>query len=462
MAMQRTVSKVLVIGLDCVPPGILFDRWRRHLPVLDGLMQQGVFGPLRSTDPPITVPAWMSMMTGLDPGQLGLYGFRNRLDPRFPHLTISRSDQVSAPTVWDILGARGLRSVVVGVPLTYPPRPFPGTMVTGMLTPSSAADWTHPPGLRDELTRAVGTYPFDVDGYRHLEPEALVAQLMEDTRRRFAVASHLLEHHPWDLGILVETGPDRLHHRFWRYMDPAHPRYEPDHPLGAAALGYYRALDAHVGALLERVSDDTVILVVSDHGARPLHGGVCVNELLVRHGWLKLRHSPPEPRPLTPDDVDWTGTRAWAEGGYYARVFLNVRGREAHGIVHPRAAPLYRERLKRLVESAGTPAGTRVLLPERLYREVQGVAPDLMIYFGDLDWRAVGTIGHGALTTPVNDTGPDDANHDPLGVLVLHDPSGRAGRGRRLPEVSILDVAPTLLRWFGIEPLERMSGHSIT
>src|SRR5215813_1319841 len=72
------MQRVVVIGLDCVPPRLVFDLWRDELPNLRGLMDHGLYGALRSCDPPITVPAWSSMLSGKDPGQLGCYGFRDR------------------------------------------------------------------------------------------------------------------------------------------------------------------------------------------------------------------------------------------------------------------------------------------------------------------------------------------------------------------------------------------------
>ena len=73
-------KKVIVIGLDCAPPDLVFEKWKDKLPVLRGLMEKGVYGPLRSTDPLITIPAWTSMVTSKNPGTLGLYGIRNRQD----------------------------------------------------------------------------------------------------------------------------------------------------------------------------------------------------------------------------------------------------------------------------------------------------------------------------------------------------------------------------------------------
>ena len=80
------MTRLLVIGLDCETPQFVFDEWRSDLPNLDRLMKEGVHGKLESTIPPITVPAWSSMLSSKDPGQLGLYGFRNRKSYHYEEL----------------------------------------------------------------------------------------------------------------------------------------------------------------------------------------------------------------------------------------------------------------------------------------------------------------------------------------------------------------------------------------
>src|SRR5262245_60412434 len=146
---------------------------------------------------------------------------------------------------------------------------------------------------------------------------------------------YYLRHSDWDFFQFVEIGLDRIHHGFWRYDDPLHVLHEPDSPYGNAIRDYYRQLDEEVGSLLELLDEETVILVVSDHGARRLDGGFCVNEWLVQQGLLTLHRVPDRPTPFARLDVDWDRTVAWSEGGYCARVFLNVRGREPRGIIEP-------------------------------------------------------------------------------------------------------------------------------
>ena len=138
-------QKVFVIGLDCAEPSLIFEKWRDLLPNLRRFANLGVYGRLESSLPPITVPAWMCMMTGRDPGTLGIYGFRNRSDASYTGLGFANSRWVKEPTVWDALAEKGKRTIALGVPLTYPPRPIHGCLVGDFLTPNTQSDYTYPP-----------------------------------------------------------------------------------------------------------------------------------------------------------------------------------------------------------------------------------------------------------------------------------------------------------------------------
>ena len=210
------------------------------------------------------------------------------------------------------------------------------------------------------------------------------------------------------------------------------------------------------------MDDDTAVLIVSDHGAKRIDGGICVNEWLRREGYLVLKEEPAEPTALKPDMVDWSRTTAWGEGGYYCRLFLNVAGREPEGTVAPEDYERVRDEIKAKLEALGDeqgrPIGTVAHKPEELYEERNGIVPDLMVYFGDLFWRSVGQVGTGVVHVFENDTGPDDANHahDGLYVLVAPgvEPGRTAGRG-------IADVAPTLLELLGEPVPAEMEGTSL-
>jgi len=110
--------KVMVIGLDCAPPEHIFDEYKDEIPNLAKLVDNGMFGPLQSITPPITVPAWACMMTSKDPGTLGIYGFRNRKDHTYDGLEFATSFKVKEPAVWDILSEAGKDCIVMSVPPT--------------------------------------------------------------------------------------------------------------------------------------------------------------------------------------------------------------------------------------------------------------------------------------------------------------------------------------------------------
>ena len=276
------------------------------------------------------------------------------------------------------------------------------------------------------------------------------------------LARRLVRTKPWDLFVMVEMGPDRLHHVFWQFFDPGHPKHVPGSPFETAFQDYYRFLDQEVGALLEVLPDDAVTIVMSDHGARRMEGGVCFNDWLIREGYLALSEEVEAIVPVAKAPIDWSRTVAWGDGGYYGRLFLNVRGREPQGVVDPGRYEEVRDELARRLEAMpgpdGRPLGTRVIKPEDAYPDVRGVAPDLIVYFGDLDWRSVGTIGNPDVFTHENDTGPDGANHDRTGVFAMVGAPGQpAGRVEGL---RLVDVGPTILSLYGIEPPEGVVGRS--
>jgi predicted AlkP superfamily phosphohydrolase/phosphomutase len=456
--------RVAVIGLDCADPRLVFDRWPHELPNLRRLATAGTWGPLRSVDPPITVPAWSCMLTGRDPGELGIYGFRNRAAYDYDSLTVADSRSVRVDRVWDHLSRAGRRVIVVGVPQTSPPVPVNGELVSCFLTADTRKDpYTHPVSLRAEIESLVGPYQVDVRNFRSDDRDRILAEVYAMTEQRFAVCRHLLDTRPWDFFMVVEIGLDRMHHAFWRFVDPAHPRHEPGHRYRDVIRGYYAYLDDQIGELLERFDDDTAVIVVSDHGARPMEGAICVNEWLAREGYLVLRTAPEGPTAFRDAAVDWPRTRAWGEGGYYCRLCLNVRGREPDGVVQPgeyeRLRDELADRLERLPGPDGRAIGTRVFRPEELWRERRGIPPDLVVYFGDLGWRSNGSLGHGRHWTFDNDTGPDDANHDRYGICVVTAPEVPVGRR---DDLSIYDVTPTILALSGLRPVEGLRGRALS
>lgn len=452
--------KVAVIGLDCAEPGLVFDEFRDELPNISRLIKEGWSSRMRSTHPPITIPAWTSMLTGLSPGELGFYGFRNRADYSYEGITTVSSQAITTPRVWDLASQAGKRVIALSVPQTYPPYPVNGDLVSCFLTPSNEVEFTYPASLKEELEKVTGPQIFDIRNFRTEDKENLLQHIYALARQRFKQAKHLLNTRLWDFFIMVEMGLDRLHHGFWKYFDPTHPRHEANHPFGRVIPDYYRFLDEQIGELLTCFDDDSAVVVCSDHGAQAMLGGICINEWLQREGYLTLKGTYPAGTFLSQDMVNWSKTKAWGYGGYYGRVCLNVKGREPAGIVEPSSFEALRGELKARLEALGDEKGksihTRVYRPEDVFETVRGIPPDLFVYFGDLGWRSIGSIGWGEVHRFENDTGPDDANHAPHGVFIIRHPKGPPAEW--VEEISYIDVAPTLLALLGLPIPSYMTG----
>lgn len=442
--------RVLVIGLDCVPPRFAFERYAAVMPHLTGLRRRGIYGAMRSSIPPITVPAWTAMLSGRDPGELDLYGFQQPRPGTYERRLVTAED-VRCARVWDLLGAAGKQVAVLFVPPSYPPQPVAGVQVSCLLTPDADSPHTYPPELQQELQARFGPYLMDVADVRCGDREALLQELSRMTRQHFAIASHVWRSRRPDFMVLVTIGPDRLHHAFYRDMDPADPSHDAASPFVGAGREYYALLDRCIGELLACCGQDCAVLVVSDHGARPLLGGICLNEWLIEQGLLRLRHYPAQVTPFARLEVDWSRTVAYGEGGYCGRIRLNLRGREPAGVVTAEQVGGLVERLRaglaRIPDAAGQPLWHRVVGSES-YRASGPHAPELQVFFGDLSYRAIASVGHRRLHIAGDDRGPDGCNHDWQGIFVA---SGAGIRPRgELEGCSLYDVTPTVLGLMGV------------
>ncbi len=452
--------KVVVIGLDCLEPSLVFEKYSEHLPNFRRLREKGLWGRMESTIPPITIPAWASMVTGKLPGTLGFYGFRNRKDYSYEKLAFATSNYLKEKTIWDYLTERGKRSIVIGVPPSYPPKPLNGILISCFLTPSTDSPFTYPEEVKSFILEHFGDYMFDVKKFRTEDKDWLLSQVYRLTEQRFAVARYFLENEEWDFFMMVDMGPDRFHHGFWKFFDPEHVKYEPGNKYENSGIEYYKFLDEKLGEFLDAVPQGAFVFVVSDHGAKRMDGGIVVNEFLIKEGYLKLKSHPSGIFKLEEAEVDWDHTVAWGEGGYYSRIFLNVKGREPRGVIPPEDYEKVREELKQKLEEItdeeGRNIGTKVYKPEEIYPEIKNIPPDLIVLFGDLYWRAIGTMGYGTLWSRENDTGPDDANHAMHGTFIMYPVDNPH-------EVSlhITDVAGTILKLFDIEPEGNFYGKSI-
>ncbi len=417
--------KLMVIGLDAAPPKLIYEEFKDQLPTIAKLIDDGERAELKSTHPPITIPAWASMVTGKTPGELGMYGFRHKKPKSYTDFYIANSKFIRKPTIWEIASRKGLKSIVVGVPPSYPPKPLNGLMISCFITPSSKSQYTYPPQLKSEIEGLFGPYIFDVI-FRTEARDQLIKDLWKMTRYHFKILKYLANRQ-WDFFMFVEIGVDRVQHAFWGFMDKDHHKYRPGNKYERVILEYYKLIDEELSQLLKSIPKNTAVMLVSDHGAKRMKGAFCVNQWLADKGYLRILKKPEKPGvDLNKVEIDWSKTIAWGWGGYYARIFLNVKGREVKGVIKKEDYEHYRDELAEEIMKIRGPNGekwnTKVYKPEELYPEVNGDPPDLIVYFDDLYWRSAGTLGWNTMYLRENDKGPDDAVHDWNGIITIYDP----------------------------------------
>ena len=431
--------KICVLGFEGGAPQVVFRDER--LGNLRRLMDAGVYGLLESVVPPESIPAWMSLSSSRDPGSLGVYGNRNRANHSYEAPTLIQGGVLETPAIWDHLAEKGKSSILVGVPPNDRPRRVGGGS--------------------SSLKELVAEYPVDVDPDRSDQKDGLKVEVFRVSAKQWQVAQRLLAEGKWDYFQCVDRGLDLLQHRYWENFDEKHLRFRPGNAHQDVIPDYYRWLDEQVGAVFEAIDNETVVLVLSAYGAQRLDGVFALNQWLIREGFLVLHEYPSTPTPFEKLKIDWGRTKVWSEGGYCARVFFNVQGREPQGVIPPeQCASLENElkiRLQSLTDESGRSLQALVFKPREIYHEVRNIAPDLMVSLGGLFWRSTGSVGHSRLCLEQDDS--DGCNHAEYGFFILAAPNCPLQgeyEGARL-----LDMAPTLLDLAGYEIPGAMQGKSL-
>jgi predicted AlkP superfamily phosphohydrolase/phosphomutase len=443
-----TEQRVLVFGID----GATFDLispWIADgsLPNLARVTENGVSGELRSTLPPNSAPAWTSFMTGMNPGKHGVYGF-TRIEPEQGYAIKINSGAVRrAQSVWQMLSQKGKRSIVLNVPMTYPPEPIDGIVVTGIDTPGLESQFTYPADFRHEVLDLVPDYLLDVRSWGVAAVGERRTHVLEDimhmVESRRQLALHLMTTEPWDLFSLVFTATDRVMHFFWRFLDPAHPLYDRKEApkYRDAILQVYQQVDQALGEMLAHCGKETTLIVMSDHGFGPQHRLFRINQWLIKNGFLQLVYAESNGRfsrlsgstrkwfyrrvdegvalarsalsdtakdrlkRLFPrlrervasqilfTGVDWSRTQAYHTAEFPGSIRVNVKDRELDGSVQPGAEyEAVCEAIKSALEAYVDPeTGQRVV--ERVYRREEiywgpyvEKAPDLILHLADYSY----------------------------------------------------------------------------
>jgi predicted AlkP superfamily phosphohydrolase/phosphomutase len=273
--------RTVIFGVDGLTFRILQPLIERgDLPNFARLQREGVTTDFISTACPFTAPAWMSIATGLRPAKHGVFDFWEFDTTSAQPIAKSVTHRKGGKAIWNILSEFGKRVVVLNVPLTYPPEPINGIMVSGLMTPAPSSAYTFPLSFKDELYNVVPDYRIDLLGDQ-VSTKQLYDQVMQMTEKRIQLQEHLLSEHEWDFAFLCYVGPDRIQHRLWNSIMT----------LDHEATRYYRLLDDALGQVLGHLTPEDMLFVVSDHGFAGLSTRFYINEFLVRQNLLQLASS---------------------------------------------------------------------------------------------------------------------------------------------------------------------------
>jgi predicted AlkP superfamily phosphohydrolase/phosphomutase len=501
-------GRVFIVGLD----GATFDLLKPwieagHLPTLEKIAREGCTGRMTTTVPPVTAPAWTSFMTGKNPGKHGLYDFRKRTQGSYDLVPVSSADR-DGRAIWDVIGQAGRQVIVVNVPMTYPPQPVNGLMITGMLTPRGRENFTHPLGLRKELEGRIGRYIiFPEEVYAKGQVDGFLESLYQAAAKRLEAVRYLMQEYPWDFFMVVFTETDIIQHGLWSCMDADHPRYDSaeGHLYGDAILKFYQWMDQALAEIVAELDNNTLLMIMSDHGAGPLHSFMYVNNLLADLGLLQFKKQPlarlkrllfklgMTPRNvyglllkmglgrlrrsldkrrggysllkklfLSFSDVDWSRTEAYSVGPI-GQIYVNLKGREPQGIVHPGGEyERVRTRISNALEALSNPRSGESLV-DHIYKKEElywgkhlDDAPDIVFLPRRLETVALGDFEFpsNCLIEPAYGI---SAHHRMEGILLLSGKDIR--RGVELHEAEITDLAPTILYALDIPVPDDMDGN---
>lgn len=494
-------SKVLVIGLD----GATFDLIRPwaaqgKLPTFRRLLAEGVSGDLESTVPPVTSPAWPTFMTGKNPGRHSVFDYIREHQGQFD---LVNGASIDGATIWEILSARGRRVGVMNVPVTYPPHPVNGFIITGLLSPRGA-ECTYPPGFLRAYEKELGPYRIVPDiQYKDGNEDAFIADIDKLIEQRMRYALRLMTDQPWDFMMIHFLALDLLQHALWRHMDPTHPGHDPQKAAlyGNAILRGYQKVDQAVGEILAQAGDDVTVVLMSDHGFGPLHGMVNLNVLFLQTGLLHLKRDPVTQLKyalfrlgLTPSavygwlarlglqnitvkvskrvrnkmmdrflsfaDVDWSRTRAYSIG-HVGQVYINLQGRQPRGIVPPQEYEAVRQQVIEVLHTLRNPTTGAPLVSRILTREQVCIGPycehgpDLHLVLDGYRYIAcpLFATNNRIITEQIRG---DSGCHRANGIFLARGPMLK--RGVVIQGARIVDLAPTLLHLMGEAVPDDMDG----
>jgi predicted AlkP superfamily phosphohydrolase/phosphomutase len=461
--------RVLIIGLEGISPQLLIS-WMDEgkLPNLAKISKNGTIVNLTSPLPLVSPVTWASFSTGKNPGKHGIFGWQ-QCDFLTYKTYIPFSKDVKSKTFWEILSEEGKRVIIINAYLTYPPKDINGIIISGMPSPCLA---TYPPELKEEIEKE--GYKVEAKGYIVTPKDEFIKDLYDTAEARTKTAIKLIESESWDLFFILFPEIDRLQHYLWKDVEE-NTRYKQE------VFKYYKFIDEKVGELVEKANDAT-IFIVSDHGFGRSKKRFHVNQWLIKEGYLKLKPTlknfvsslmleitsflkkaglsefllkfstifGKESSKTLEFEIDYESSKAFTCAFYDTSIYINP-------LLESKERMKIREEIVGKLKKLKDPETNQRIFKE-VYRNSEiyegpflNISPDIILLPNE-NYSAVGGFTFSEIfESNYKETG----THKPGGILIVSD------KNVRTQEVSILDIAPTILKLMGVQIPKDLDGKAL-
>jgi predicted AlkP superfamily phosphohydrolase/phosphomutase len=434
-------ERVLVLGLEGV--GLEFAQGlaqRGVMPNLGRLLSDGQPQPVDTVLPAVAEVAWATYATGANPGRHGVFGFVDR-EPNPFETHFPDANDLKVPPLWEILGRAGKRVGVMNLPLTFPPKPVTGFLVSGYGAPELGKA-TFPVELAPRLLELDYRIAAD-NSLAKSDTSAYLADAAETLGRRFTAAFQLMQSEAWDYFHLHIMGTYFLNYLLWADYQ------EGGEGLAAEFSGFYQRLDSYLGELAALLPGGSRLVAVSDYGFAPVECSLFVNRWLEENGYLLFGRGKRDLRNLHPD------SRAYSL--VPGRVYVNLKGREERGSVERgKAYEDLREELSHRLAGLVHPESNQPLI-RKVHRREELYSGSQVARAADLVIEPAAGVELKANLGGPGVVGPPEAGGVPVAQgAFAHFEGIRQLEGEGPLELT--DLAPTVLGLLGVAPPASMEG----
>lgn len=476
-------NRTILIGLDGATFSMLDQLMDDDImPFLRAFTAEGARAELLSIVPPLTPPAWTSLVTGRSPGHHGIFDFfQKEGDNHYVRFTTSKD--VHSETIWSYVNRHGMRVTSLNFPLMLPPPALNGNVISGgWMTWRQLRLGCYPDDLYLQLKAVPGFNPRElamdlaneekaIEGCREDEYEEWIKIHIRREQQWFNIVRHLMKEDTCDLTAVLFDGVDKLQHLCWRFLDvdcfPAHPS-SWERKIRSLCLDYFRQLDKFLAEIAALAGPDATIIMASDHGFGAQQETFYVNSWLEQQGYLTWSGSEPPLDGTTATlgiaqlarhtyRLDWEKTRAYAATPSSNGIHIvPADGTHANG-VRTEEYEQFRNQLIDKLYKLVSPKDNQKMVTRIWTREeafsgpYMHLAPDLTLRLRD--GGMVSILASDMVIKPRETTG----THRPEGILIARGPGIR--KGHSCKQISILDTAPIVLYCLGLQVPDDMEGH---